>query len=109
MRLEMKRQDMEELFQLLEVYERTYGGRNAREMKEELSARYREEKGGEDISEKRNPRGAGRKRQHTEEERKRVRELRAKGISIRRIAEGTGCSAGYVQGVLSDPSKRGVQ
>ena len=52
MRLEMKRQDMEELFQLLEVYERTYGGRNAREMKEELSARYREEKGGEDISER---------------------------------------------------------
>lgn len=52
MRLEMKRQDMEELFQLLEVYERTYGGRNAREMKEELSARYREEKGGGNISER---------------------------------------------------------
>ena len=57
MRLEMKRQDMEELFQLLEVYERTYGGRNAREMKEELSARYREEKGGGNISEKSPPRG----------------------------------------------------
>lgn len=109
MRLKMKRQDMEELFQLLEVYERTYGGRNAREMKEELSARYREEKGGEDISEKRNPRGAGRKRQHTEEERKRVRELRAKGMAMRKIAEETGCSVGYVQGVLSDPSKRDVQ
>ena len=32
MKMEMKRQDMEELFQLLEVYERTYGGRNVTEM-----------------------------------------------------------------------------
>lgn len=103
MRLEMKRQDLEELYLLLEVYERTYGGRNVREMKEELSARYREGNGGGNISEKRNPRGAGRKSQYTEEERKRIRELREKGMAMRKIAEETGCSVGYVQGVLSNP------
>lgn len=102
MRLEMKRQDLEELYILLEVYERTYGGRNAGEMKEELSARYREGKGG-DISGKRNPRRAGRKRQYAEEERKQIRELRDKGMTMRKIAEETGCSVGYVQGVLSNP------
>ena len=46
MRMEMKRQDMEELYQLLEVYERTYGGRKVRGMVQEVSARYREKKGG---------------------------------------------------------------
>ena len=108
MKMEMKRQDMEELFQLLEVYERTYGGSVVSEIIKELCARYRGVTG-ENISEKRNPRGAGRKSQYTEEEKERIRELRDRGMSIRRIAEGTGCSVGYVQGVLSDPSKRGVQ
>ena len=108
MKMEMKRQDMEELFQLLEVYERTYGGSVVSEIIKELCARYRGATG-ENISEKRNPRGAGRKSRYTEEEKERIRELRDRGMSIRRIAEGTGCSVGYVQGVLNDPSKRGVQ
>lgn len=108
MRLEMKRQDLEELYLLLEVYERTYGGRVVSEIKKELMARYRGATG-ENISGKRNPRGAGRKSQYTEEEKQRIRELRDRGMSIRGIAEGTGCSVGYVQGVLSDPSRRGVQ
>lgn len=108
MRMEMRRQDMEELYQLLEMYERTYGGRKAAEMSQEVSARYREEKG-ESISGKRNPRGAGRKKQYTEEERQRISVLRDGGMSIRRIAEETGCSVGYVQGVLSASSKQDVQ
>ena len=108
MKVEMNRQDMEELYQLLELYERTYGGRKVTEMRQEVSARYREEKG-EVISQKRNPRRAGLKRRYTEEEKQRIRELRDGGMSIRRIAEGTGCSVGYVQGVLSDPSKWSVQ
>lgn len=108
MKMEMKRQDMEELYQLLEVYERTYGGRKVTEMLQEVSAKYREEKG-EGISQKRNPRGAGRKQRYAEDEKRRIRELRDGGMSIRRIAEGTGCSVGYVQGVLSDPLRRGVQ
>lgn len=108
MRLEMKRQDLEELYLLLEVYERTYGGRVVSEIKKELTARHRGATG-ENISGKRNPRGAGRKSQYTEEEKQRIRELRDRGMTIRGIAEGTGCSVGYVQGVLSDPLKRGVQ
>lgn len=108
MKMEMKRQDMEELFQLLEMYERTYGGRKVTEMLQEVSARYRVEKG-EGISQKRNPRGAGRKQRYGEDEKRRIKGLREAGMSIRRIAEGTGCSVGYVQGVLSDLSRRGVQ
>lgn len=108
MKMEMKRQDMEELFQLLEVYKRTYGGREVTEMLQEVSARYRAEKG-ERISQKKNPRGAGRKQRYGEEEKRRIRGLRDDGMTIRRIAERTGCSVGYVQGVLIDLSKRGVQ
>lgn len=106
--MEMKRQDMEELYQLLEVYERTYGGREVTEMLQEVTARYREEKGG-NIAQKRNPRGAGRKQRYAEEEKQRIRELRDSGMTIRRIAERTGCSVGYVQGVLSVPWRRDVQ
>lgn len=105
MKMGMRCQDMEELFQLLKVYERTYGGREAAEMSRAVSERYREERG-ESISGKRNPRGAGRKKQYADEEKQRIRELRDGGMSIRRIAEETGCSVGYVQGVLSAPSKR---
>lgn len=109
MKMEMKRQDLEELYILLEVYEKTYGGRNVTEMKQELSARYREEKGGESISGKRNPRKAGRKRQYTEEEKSRIRNYREEGLTIREIAKETGCSVGYVQGVLSAPWRWDVQ
>lgn len=108
MKLEMKSQDMEELFQLLQLYERTYGGRNAVEMLGEVAARYRE-KNGEGISCKRNPRGAGRKRRYPETARQQIRELREEGLTIRRIAEKTGYSVGYVQGVLSEPMKQDVQ
>ena len=104
MKMEMKRQDMEELYQLLKVYERTYGGSEVSEIIKELSERYRDITG-EHISVKRNPRGAGRKSRYTEEKKRQIRELRDRGISIRGIAEGVGCSVGYVQGVLSDPSK----
>lgn len=108
MKIEMKRQDLEELYQLLKEYERTYGGSGVSEIIKELSERYRGITG-EAVWEKRNPRGAGRKIRYGEEEICQIRELRNRGISIRRIAERTGCSVGYVQGVLSDPSKRGVQ
>ena len=107
MGLEMKRQDLEELYLLLEVYERTYGGRNVREMKEELSAGYGGRAGG--IFRRKAPQGAGRKRQHTEEEKKRIRELRNEGMAMRKIAEETGCSVGYVQGVLRNLLRTGVQ
>lgn len=101
MMLEMKRQDMEELSQLLCLYERTYGSREAGELLKEVSDRYRNQYK-ENILEKRNPRNAGRKRQYTEEKKGELRELRKKGLTIREIARETGCSVGYVQGVLRD-------
>lgn len=99
---EMKRQDMEELSQLLRVYERTYGSGEAGNLLKEVSERYRNSYK-ENILEKRNPRKAGRKRQYTEEKRRELRELREKGLTIREIARKTGCSVGYVQSVLSEP------
>ena len=54
----------------------------------------------------RNPRKADRKRQYTEEDREKIRNIRGQGRSIREIAKETGCSVGYVQGILSDPKNR---
>lgn len=100
--LEMKRQDLEELNQLLRLYERTYGSREAVELLKEVGERYRK-RYEEDIMEKRNPRKAGRKKRYPESKKKQIRELRKKGLSIREIGVETGCSVGYVQGVLSEP------
>lgn len=84
MMLEMKRQDMEELSQLLCLYERTYGSREAGELLKELSERYRNSYK-ENILEKRNPRKAGRKRQYTEEKRKNLENSGQKGLTIRKL------------------------
>lgn len=100
--LEMKRQDMEELSQLLGLYERIYESREAGNLLKEVSERYRN-RYKENILEKRNPRKAGRKRQYREDKRKELRKFREKGLTIREIARETGCSVGYVQGVLSEP------
>lgn len=100
--LEMKRQDMEELSQLLGLYERTYGSREAKELVKEVSERYSNSYK-ENVLEKRNPRKAGRKRRYTEDKRRELRKFREKGLTIREIAKETGCSVGYVQGVLSEP------
>lgn len=108
MKIGMKRQDMEELWQLLEMYERTYGGNAVSELRKEVTLRYNGITG-KNISEQKNPRGAGRKEKYTETEKQRIRELRDRGTSVRGIAEETGCSVGYIQGVLRDALKRGVQ
>lgn len=103
--IEMKRQDLEELYQLLTLYERTHGSKNAEELLKEVAERYGRHYG-KDIMKERNPRKAGRKRQYTEEDREKIRKIRVQGKSIREIAKETGCSVGYVQGVLSDPKNR---
>ena len=98
--IEMKRKDLEELHQLLVLYERTYWGSLVSGLLMEVAGRYGRNYG-EDIWEKRNPRKAGRKKQYTEKDRGKIRGLRGKGRSIREIARETGCSVGYVQSVLS--------
>ena len=102
--IEMKRQDLEELHQLLMLYERTYRDSLASELLEKLAGQYTRIYG-EDICEKRNPRKAGRKKQYTEKDRDLIRGLRGKGRSIREISRETGCSVGYVQSVLSGVSE----
>ncbi len=98
--LDMKRQDMEELKQLLQVYASLYDDSQARQVLDELSERYQKTYG-ESIMGKRNPRGAGRKRRYTETERSQIQKFREEGQTIREIAGKTGLSIGYVQGVLS--------
>lgn len=102
MKAEMKKQDLEELYQLLSMYKRTYESKKVMELLEEVEQRYRNNYK-EDICKSRNPRNAGRKRQYTDAERKQIHKLRKEGLSIRKISEKTGCSVGYVQGVLSEP------
>ena len=99
--LEMKKQDLEELHQLLVLYERTYRDSLASGLLGEVAERYSRNYG-EDIWAKRNPRKAGRKKQYTEKDRARIRGLRGKGRSIREISRETGCSVGYVQSVLNE-------
>lgn len=102
MSMEMKRQDLEELYQLVRVYEMVYDGIVAQKFAEEIEKRY-EDIYEEKITGKRNPRKAGRKKKYTEEIRKEILALRKEGITIREIAKEMGCSVGYVQGVLSEP------
>ena len=100
--LGMKRQDLEELYQLLELYERTYGEKEAEKVLAKVEEDYRNIYG-EKIGEKRNPRKAGRKRKYTEVTKGEIHKFRREGLTIREIAKETGCSVGYVQSVLSEP------
>lgn len=97
-RLEMKKTDLGELYNLLEMYERTYGGVPGR-LLEAVMAAYRQQGGEGSI---RNPRGAGRKKVTTQEEILEVRELREKGYKIREIAAETGYSVGYVHKLINE-------
>lgn len=99
--IEMKRQDLEELCQLLALYERTYRDSFASGLLAEVTGRYNRIYK-ENIWEKSNPRKAGRKKQYMEKDRAKIHELREKGWSIRKISKETGCSVGYVQNVLSE-------
>jgi hypothetical protein len=99
--IEMRRQDMIELYQLLGVYIRTY--QNKRDMTEmimeEIEERYKKIYNGQ-ITEEKNPRNAGRKSRHTLEEDRIISEYRSDGLSYREIASKCGCTLSRVQGVL---------
>lgn len=84
--MEMKKQDMEEFYQLLALYKKTYGTSYVAELLKEVAQRYGREYG-KNILEERNPRNSGRKRQYTEEDRAKIRSQRGKGKSIRKIAK----------------------
>lgn len=101
--IEMKVQDLIELYQLCRIYQATYngeGGDAAARLMLEISAEYRRRSGGEEISKARNPREAGRKRKYTEETNQKIQELHREGLSKRKIAKEIGCSLGHVQDVI---------
>lgn len=101
--LGMKRQDLVELYQLCRMYKGTYSGAGreaAEKLMQEAEREYRERYGEGDISEAKNPRGAGRRRIYKEEINKRIKELHGEGMSKRGIAKELGCSLGHVQDVI---------
>lgn len=102
-RVEMRQQDMVEMYQLLTVYRTTYPDREsmAALLLEDVAWRYQKAYG-EEIASRRNPRNAGRKPKYTKEEGQKVIELREKGLSYRQIAEKTGYSLSHVQRVLNE-------
>lgn len=100
MNIEMNRQDLLELYQLVEMYTRCYNV-DLSGLLEEIKEKYRKNTDGEDICKSSNPRRAGRKRIYSEDTDKVILELRANGISMRRIAETLQCSLGHVQDVLN--------
>ena len=101
--IEMKCQDLIELFQLLHLYRRTYlnaeNQNGVLEILTGISTAYRNITH-ENILEARNPRGAGRKRIYTETEDQKIREMHREGMSIRKIAATAHCSPGHVQDVI---------
>lgn len=97
--MEMNRQDLLELYQLVEMYTRCYSV-DLRGLLEGINEKYRKNTGGEDICSSSNPRCAGRKRIYSEDTDKAIIELRKNGITLRSIAETLQCSTGHVQDVL---------
>ncbi|MGN0399400.1 MAG: helix-turn-helix domain-containing protein [Blautia sp.] len=96
----MKKSDLAELYTLLEMYGRTYGEKEpVKILLEETKRLYEEARGTGAIG---NSRGAGRKGKYPEETKRKILELRKEGSSIRKIAEETGCSTGYVQKLINE-------
>ena len=87
MAVEMNRQDLLELYQLVVMYNRCYG-LELKELLEGISEKYRKNTGGEDIRSSRNPRCAGRKKIYAEDTDRTILELR-NGAMLHRAC--TGC------------------
>ena len=107
--MEMREQDLLELYQLLELYRRTYGvsaGKEVEECLEKVRERYGCRTGGGDIGKARNPRGAGRKAKYRAEENHAIFELYKSGKSLRQIAKEAACSVGHVQDVIKRNLKK---
>lgn len=99
----MRRTDLGELYALLKMYNRSYGG-VPEELVESVEEAYKasarkDEKGIPEIT---NPRGAGRKSGVTMEQINQARRLRAQGCSMRKTAEEMGCSVGHVHKLINE-------
>ena len=74
------RQDLLELYQLVVMYTRCYDSELG-ELLKEISEKYKNNTGGEDIRSSRNPRCAGRKRVYAENTDRTILELRNNGMT----------------------------
>lgn len=106
--MEMRKTDLGELYALLEMYQRVYGG-VPEGLLIKIKDRYEGSHGPAAAQERRitNPRGAGRKSKITEERIKQAKELKTKGYKIREIGKEMGCSAGHVHKLINEqPEKK---
>lgn len=102
----MRRTDLAELYTLLEMYNRCYGGvpgEPAESVKEAYKASAGRDKEG--VPRITNPRGAGRKSGVAMEQISQAKQLHAQGRSMRKIAEEMGCSVGCVHKLINEHIK----
>ncbi len=99
----MRKTDLGELYALLEMYQRVYGG-VPEELLIKIENRYEKTQGSGAARENQitNPRGAGRKSKITEERIRQAKELKEKGYKIREIGKEMGCSAGHVHKLINE-------
>ena len=96
--MDMKKTDLGELYALLEMYSKTYGG-VPDTLLSAIADAYEKQGGNGTL---RNPRGAGRRPSVTAEQTKKAKDLRAAGCTIRDIADKIGVSIGSVQKLISE-------
>lgn len=101
--MEMRETDLGELYVLLEMYQRVYGG-VPEGLLIKIENRYEKTHGSGGARERQitNPRGAGRKSKITEERIRQAKELKEKGYKIREIGKEMGCSAGHVHKLINE-------
>lgn len=105
MKMQMKGQDLLELYQLVGMYVQCYGDdkkKTLQELLEGIEKKYRESTRGKDIKRARNPRGAGRKKEYPDGTNQKILEMYRSRRSLREIAREVSCSVGHVQDVIRE-------
>ena len=105
--IKMRGTDLAELYTLLGMYDRTYGGVPEgliESVKGAYEAAYRDRDG--EIAEIANPRNAGRKSGVTQEKIRKAGEMHADGCSMREIAKEMQCSVGHVHKLIHERQGR---
>lgn len=110
--LMMRKKDLIELYQQLKLYKSVYPEDSQLTLPELITAvegRYRDREHGEDIRSQTNPRDAGRKPVYSEQQNQKIYSMYQEKITLRRIAEESGCSVGHVQDVIRKKEQDGIR
>ena len=112
--IRMRPTDLGELYALLSMYRNTYGG-IPEELTREVACHYQEAaacgqriKGEDPIPLVTNPRGAGRKGHIHPDETADIIRMRRLGMTIRKIAQESGCSVGRVHKLIHEHAGKEV-